>query len=228
MDASLRWHDWDLGPDRTLALTYVPAKRRPAIAALFQIDAAMADVVRTSSQPMLGAIRLAWWRERLEGLDSGEVPAEPRLRAAAAELLPRGIPGRELAGLEAGWLRLFDDFPWGLQVADSIRVRGRRLFGLGGSLLGERTSDIEAAGGVWALVDAARHCSDPGSREFLVQQAHSLGRELKGVKFAAALRPLSMLAVVAIRDSERGEPFEAQGTPRRAAAMLRHRMTGRL
>lgn len=217
-----------MGADLTLALSYVPARQRRAVEALFQIDAAMADVVRTSSQPMLGAIRLAWWRERLEGLDAGEVPAEPRLRAAAAELLPRGLPGRELAGLESGWLRLFDDFPWGLQVAEAIRFRGRLLFGLGASLLGERTSDIEAAGEVWALADAARHCSDAGSRAFLVRQALTLSRELKGVKFAAALRPLSMLAAVAIRDSERGEPFEVQGTPRRAAAMLRHRMTGRL
>ena len=57
----------------------------------------MADVVRTTSEPMLGAIRLAWWRERLEELDDGAPPPpEPRLQAVAYELLPRGVRGSEL------------------------------------------------------------------------------------------------------------------------------------
>lgn len=228
MAASFRWHDGTLGPDLALALSYVTARHRPAIGALFEIDAAMADVVRTSTQPMLGAIRLAWWRERLEGLDSGEVPAEPRLAAVAAELLPRGIKGREVAALEGGWLRLFDDFPWGLHTAEAIRARGGQLFGLAASVLGEGTERIETAGGGWALADAARHCSDPASRTLLVEQAHAVTRALKGVQFTSALRPLSMLAAVAMRDAERAEPFEAEGSPRRAAAMLRHRLTGKL
>ena len=36
----------------------------------------MADVVARSTEPALGAIKLAWWRERLEELDDGKVPAE--------------------------------------------------------------------------------------------------------------------------------------------------------
>lgn len=217
-----------MSPDRTIALSYVPSVHRPAIKALFRIDAAMADVIRTSSQPMLGAIRLAWWRERLEGLDSGEVPAEPRLQAVAAELLPRGIRGAEVAALEAGWLRLFDDFPWGLGVAEAIGLRGRDLFGLAASVLAERTPEIEAGGSAWALADAARNCSDGPSRALLMSQAHRRTRDLRGVRFPAALRALSMLAAVAQRDAEGGEPLEKEGSPRRAAAMLRHRMTGRL
>jgi hypothetical protein len=37
-----------------------------------------------------------------------------------------------------------------------------------------------------------------------------------------------MLAAVAVRDVRKGEPFEAEGTPGRAATMLRHRLSGRL
>jgi hypothetical protein len=37
-----------------------------------------------------------------------------------------------------------------------------------------------------------------------------------------------MLAALAIRDCRRGEPMEAEGTPGRVAAMLRHRLGGRL
>jgi hypothetical protein len=62
----------------------------------------------------------------------------------------------------------------------------------------------------------------------LLAQAQSFARKLSGERFPTALRPLSVLAALAIRDCRRGEPFEAEGTPGRAAAMLRHRFTGRL
>ena len=51
-------------------------------------------------------IRLAWWRERLEELDTGESRPSRGLRAAAEVFLPRGINGAELAELADGWAGL--------------------------------------------------------------------------------------------------------------------------
>src|SRR5690348_16729896 len=154
---------------------------------------------------MLGPIRLAWWRERLEELDqSGEAPAEPRLQAVERELLPRGVAGRDLAGLESGWLRLFDPFPWTAETSEAIWVRGNLLFGLGARVLGRRDERIQAAGGVWALVDAGRHCSDVESRRMLLEQARKFGRAVGRSRFPKPLRSLSMLAALAIRDCRRG------------------------
>ncbi len=218
-----------LGADIGLALTYVPLPHRGAVAALFAIDRAMGDVVRTTKEPMLGPIRLAWWRERLEDLDDGaEAPAEPRLQQVARELVPRKVTGRELAALESSWLRLFDPFPWTVQTSEAIWFRGNLLFGLGARVLGRADERIQGAGGLWALVDAARHCSDPASRAMLLTQARSFARGLAGARFPGPLRPLSMLTVVSMRDCKRGEPLEREGTPGRAAAMLRHRFSGRL
>ena len=217
----------ELGADRTLALSYVPAQHRAALAALFAIDAAMGDVVRTSSEPALGAIRLAWWRERLEELDRGPPPAEPRLQAVARELKPRGIEGRDVAGLEGGWLRLFEPFPWDIKVAEAVWFRGRSLFALAARIVATPDETIEAAGGLWALIDAARHCSDGLSRQMLLGQARTFARGMSGAKFPPALRPLSMLGALARRDATRGEPFEAEGSPVRIAVMLAHRLTGR-
>lgn len=218
-----------LGADLGLALTYIPLRNRGAIAALFAVDRAMGDVVRTTKEPMLGPIRLAWWRERLEELDEGpSVPAEPRLQQVERELIPRGVSGRELAALESGWLRLFDPFPWTVQTSEAIWFRGNLLFGLAARVLGRAEERIQGAGGLWALVDAARYCSDAQSRAMLLEQARAFGRGLKGVRFPGPLRPLSMLTVLAMRDCRRGEPFEREGTPGRAAAMLRHRFSGRL
>ena len=218
-----------LGADLGLALTYVPLRNRGALAALFAIDRAMGDVVRTTKEPMLGQIRLAWWRERLDELDEAAgAPAEPRLQAVERELLPRSISGHDIAALEDGWLRLFDPFPWTIETSEAIWLRGNRLFGLGARVVGGPGEQIQAAGGLWALVDVARHLSDAGSREMLLSQARAFATGLGGVRFIQKLRPLSMLAALAMRDCSRGEPFEPEGTPRRVASMLRHRFSGRL
>ena len=189
----------------------------------------MGDVVRTTREPMLGPIRLAWWRERLEELDdSAHAPAEPRLQQVARELLPRGVSGHDLAGLEPGWLRLFDPFPWTVETSEAIWLRGNLLFGLGARLLGDASDEIRAAGGLAALVDVARHCSDAASREMLMSQARRFASGLSAVRFGSRMRPLSIIAALAFRDAKRGEPFEAEGGPGRAAAAVRHRMTKRL
>ncbi|WP_223176438.1 hypothetical protein [Sphingomonas lutea] len=207
----------------------MPARHRGPIEAVFAIDGAMGDVLRSTSDPMLGRIRLAWWRERLEDLDQGKAtPGEPRLEAVAHALIPRGVRGHDLAALEDGWLRLLDDFPWDAGTAEAIWFRGRLLFALGAQMLGRTNDEIEGAGGLWALVDAARHCSDAPSRDMLVSQARTFARGLGGVRFPVALRPLSMLAALAARDCRAPGHFEREGTARRAAALLRHRVTGRI
>ena len=72
--------------------------------ALWALDLELAHVVATTTEPMIGQIRLAWWREALERLDTAPPPAQPLLRALAADVLPRGIAGSELAALEDPWL----------------------------------------------------------------------------------------------------------------------------
>ena len=218
-----------MSPDKKLAFAYLPARHRAAVEALFAVDAAMGGVVRSTSEPMLGQIRLAWWRERLEELDGGEqAPAEPRLQAVERELLPLGMKGSDLASLERGWVRLFDPFPWDIGTSEAIWFRGRLLFAMAAQIVARTDDPIEGAGGLWALVDTARNCSDAASREILLKQARTFARGLAGARFEPAVRPLSMLAAVATRDVTRGEPFEPEGTPGRAATMLSHRLRGRL
>jgi len=189
----------------------------------------MGDVVRTTTEPQLGAIRLAWWRERLEALDEGgAAPAEPRLQAVRRAILFRGIQGHDLAVLEGAWLRLFDPFPWTAETSEAIWFRGNLLFGLGAKVLGQTDERIQAAGGLWSLIDCARHCSDSESRAMLLLQGRNFAPRLVDARFPPDLRPLSMLAALAMRDVKRGEPFEPEGTPGRALAILRHRVGGKL
>ena len=205
-----------LGADRELALIHTPAKVRPALAALWALDVAMGDVVARTSEPALGAIKLAWWRERLEELDAGLPPAEPRLRAAARELLGSGISGSRLAALEAGWAALLQPEVDPAPVGD----RGALLFAIGGDLLGGAGEWLADAGALYALASVGRR----GVPELLEPARERLER-ITGHRFARAVRPLTMLAGAASRDLSRQE---AEGSPARVAAMLAHRWSGRI
>ena len=197
----------------------MPARIRPAFRALWALDLAFADVIATSSDPNLAAVRLAWWRERLEGLDEEEVPSEPRLQSVAAELLTRGVTGLELAKLEEAWIPLLEPFPWGELQADGLKLRGRILFGIGARLLGCNSEDGEAAGALWSLVDAARHCSDPDSRDKLLDKALDAAASLPSGA-PTALRPITVLGALSACD------LKGSSGLARASAALVHRIRG--
>lgn len=168
--------------------------------ALWNLDLAFADVVATSSIAELGAVRLAWWRERLEELDRGTPAAEPRLRAVAETLIPRGVSGSELSELENCWLALFRPFPWGTAVAEAMRRRGEILFGIAARLLGREAQEGVPYGAVWSLVDAARHCTDASSRAMLIDAAKTAIAALPR-RSPGELRPLTMIAAFAAHDA---------------------------
>lgn len=205
----------------------MPAASRPPIAALWGLDLALGDVVASSTQPALGAVRLAWWREQLDRLDqAGAAPAEPRLQAVLHHLLPGGISGQELSALEDGWLPLLEPFPWeGMQVT-GLKSRGRQLFGLSARLLGGRPEDCAAAGEVWSLLDGARHVSDVAARELLLDSAARVAGKLAPVP--PRLRPLTMVAALAVQDLAGPNPLHPGPGIRRVWAALRHRWSGEL
>jgi phytoene synthase len=194
---------------------------RPAFATLWNLDLALAEVVSTSSEPALGAIRLAWWRERLEEFDQGAAPpAEPRLSAIRRQLLGRGITGHELSRLEDAWLPLLNPFPWGSEQAEGLELRGQVLFGLGARLLGEAAESAAEAGALWSLVDGADHCSDPAARDMLRKRAAAV-LPLVRQPMPGRLRVLTVLAARAAADLVR----EGSGLKRLSAA-ARHRLWG--
>jgi len=174
-------------------------------------------VVTSSTQPALGAIRLAWWREALERLDySKPPPPEPRLQAATEELLSRGVTGRMLAELEDGWAALLDE---DIDV-ERIARRGQKLFAIGGTLLGVEDPKLEPAGRLYAR-EIAKRLRIAG----IAYPAEELNA-LAGHRFHRRLRPLTALARLAARDVKRAPSIEPEATPGRAAALLAHRLFG--
>ena len=173
-------------------------------------------MVASSTQPALGAIRLAWWREALERLDKSPPPPEPRLQAVAEELLPKAITGASLAGLEDGWATLLDEQP----DIERISERGVRLFAIFSSLLGAQDRLLDPAGRLFACEQVKR--KQLASVPYPSEEIHSLA----GHRFPRRLRPLTALARLAARDVKQAPAIEPQATPGRAAALLSHRLFG--
>src|SRR5438445_9502835 len=68
--ALVRQHD----RDRYQTALFAPADRREALFALYAFNYEIARVRETVTQPMLGQIRLQWWREVLDAAYAGVPP----------------------------------------------------------------------------------------------------------------------------------------------------------
>ncbi len=83
LDAHLRHAD----PDRWLAARLVgDAQARRALMALYALNDELARVADSVTQPLLGEMRFAWWREALEEAAAGRPRAHPVLAAIAPAL----------------------------------------------------------------------------------------------------------------------------------------------
>ena len=72
--------------DRFLAIQLAPAQARLALYILTAFNLELARIAEAVNEPMLGAIRLAWWREALEEIMAGRNPRQHPLVAWLAEL----------------------------------------------------------------------------------------------------------------------------------------------
>ena len=177
---------------KQIAFAYAPRRCRPALDALWALDAALGRVVATTTEPMIGQMRMTWWHDRLTALDTGEVPAEPVLSALKAVVRDHDVTGAMLAELVEGWEVLLDPLPLGEDVLTMFAdKRGDGLFGLSAKIIGERVSAGSGAG--WALIDFAAHCSDSvtAQRAWAMAGAIFKGADRRGPK---ALRILAHLA----------------------------------
>ncbi len=85
-------------PDRYFSALFAPAPLRGALLALYAFNHEVARVAETVREPMLGAIRLEWWRETAQGAAQGA----PRNHDVARGLAALFATGRvALADIEA-------------------------------------------------------------------------------------------------------------------------------
>lgn len=208
-------------PEHALALAYAPDDgRRAALAALLALDAALADVVRTTTQPAIGQIRLAWWREQLAKLDHAPPPAMPVLTALAEDVLPRGVTGGALAKIVEGWEVLIEEATLDRDALHRFGAeRGGRLFALAATILGGDAGRADTLGRGWALADLARHVDDRP----VAAIADTMAREALATPLHRVAKPIGLLALSARLDLAQVAP----GGPKRAARLAWFGLAGR-
>lgn len=93
-------------PDRYFSALFAPAPLRPLLLALYAFNAEVARVAESVREPMLGAIRLEWWRETAEGAAKGAPRNHDVARGLAALFAQGKLSLAELEALVAA--RAFD------------------------------------------------------------------------------------------------------------------------
>lgn len=192
----------ELPAELELALAHSARETRAALRIFFEFDLRLGRIVAGTNEPMLGQMRLAWWRETLAK------PASQRPGGdAVLDAIGEHWQGREgdLSKLVDGWECLLVQPP--LSKEDAIQFLASRrdgviaAFGKGAQV----TPSHEAYGRsawLWACADLAANVSDEDERAILV--ALGLGDEGKGTKAKCPDRGLAVLGALAHRALKRG------------------------
>jgi phytoene synthase len=193
-------HPESLLPEAELALAWSSPKVRGPLTMAFRLDRRLARIVARTTEPMLGQMRLAWWRDAL-----GTPVAERPRGDAVLDGLSQHWAGSEAAmiAMVDGWEVLVTAEHLGhAEIATFGSHRGAFFSALhdgGGSFAEER---VAAAAFRWALADAAAGVSDQGERTLLIETA--LARSDIAVRLPKALRGLAVLEALALRALRRG------------------------
>ncbi|MFA9201688.1 MAG: hypothetical protein ACEQR8_11015 [Cypionkella sp.] len=210
-----------LPPEWRIALAYTLPAQRPALAALVQLDTRLGEAVARAREPLLGQVRLAWWRERLSDPVGPRTRGEPLLERVQAHW---GSRAATLVPLVDGWEERLGEPPLELApIAGFADGRGRALAAfaeLAGA--GAKGNAAFAAGKRWALAELAARTARPGERAAAAELARALA--LPG-RLPRALRGIAVIDGLAARALRTGQPLLAgRGAP---LAALRLGMLGR-
>jgi phytoene synthase len=148
--------------DRYLAALFAPAAARERLWALYAFNHEIAKVRETVSEPMIGQIRLQWWREALDGIYAG-APRKHMVVEALAAAVSASPPDRAdfEALIDAREFDLAGRAPATLAALEAYaEASASRLLYLAAALLGARAEETRAAlrplGIAWALTGLIR------------------------------------------------------------------------
>lgn len=204
-------------PDRFLTALFAPPERREHLFALYAFNAEVARTRDQVSEPLMGHIRLQWWRDRLGEIYAGEtltgaVTAEALAAAIRAHDLPRGpfdrlldareqdldpTPPETMAALEA----YADD------TAGGVAALAARLLGAGDDA-SQRAA--HAVGTAWGLMGQLRRlAAGPAPArvmlpaDLMAEQGIHPGRLVSGEGLTAIGAAIAATIVEHLRDARR-------------------------
>jgi hypothetical protein len=183
---------------------------------IWALDARLARLVATTSEPMIGQMRLAWWDEALTDDSGVKGRGEPLIDAL------RAIDATPIPGLSR-WL---DGWEAMIGEADLHAYGEGRGGGLFHALAGALPDWLAQAGMVWALWDMSGHVGDEqvAARAVAMARAHLLTEK---PNWPAAWKPLRIAYRLARQDVEKGRRAPAGLTPILYLRLMRIGLIGR-
>lgn len=206
----------DLPPLHRLITAYAPKALQDGMRHIWAFDARLADIVRTTSEPIIGQMRLTWWRE---AISEGKGAGDPLLAALRTDVLEKAGAGGLLSAIE-GWEVLLEPLPLSdSQLVAFAENRGGGLFRQIGWLAGDCPPWLAQAGMAWALWDLSGHLSDAATAERAIAITPEFLADVPERGWPRSLASLRILTGLTRRDAGQG---------RRAPPRLDLRQYGRL
>lgn len=173
-------------PDRWLSSRFIgDAQARADVVTLYAYDHELARAPRVASNPILGEIRLTWWREALdEVFDGREVRRHPTAQALAEMIRRRGMPREPFEALIDARYRELDPAPMSATEAETwARNTGGRIAEMAVAILDPGADPLaaNAAGTAWSLSRRA----DRAQFDHVRREARGLARGLSVAAFPA-------------------------------------------
>tara|TARA_R110002072_G_scaffold96391_2_gene212080 strand:- start:512 stop:1357 length:846 start_codon:yes stop_codon:yes gene_type:complete len=146
--------------DRYLTVLYAPEDKRPALCALYAFNYEISRIRETVSEPMLGEIRLQWWREAIDDVYAGHPRPHEIMPDLATAITTNDLSRDRLMAMIEGRARdLYEDSPKdeaGLE--DYLRKTAGNLACLAAHILGQRDADdlAQELGIAWGYIGLIR------------------------------------------------------------------------
>ncbi len=146
--------------DRYLTLVFAPEEKREALFALHAFNQELARAAERVSEPLLGEMRLAWWRDAIESAAAGgRVPEHPVMAILGPLVVQGAVPAEAL--LQQIEARRRDLDPEGFPSVSALVAYMRETAGafnrLHGGLVGlEAGEALEAIGTAWGVTGLLR------------------------------------------------------------------------
>ena len=200
-----------------LATAYGPKYVQNGTRHIWAFDARMADIIRTTKEPMIGQMRLTWWHE---ALSQGKGAGDPLLDGLRAAVVPEAGAGGLLSAIE-GWEVLLEPLPLSdSQLVAFAEHRGGGLFRQMGWLAGDCPVWLAQAGMAWALWDLSGHVSDTATADRAIALVPEFLADVPERGWPRALAPLQILTGLARWDAGQGRRAPPRFDLRQYAQLL--------
>ena len=216
--------EW-LTPLQKLLLAYARKGDRPRYAAAFALDNRLAQSVRDASEPLLGQIRISWWRDRLADIATAQDAGEPLLELLYM-LNGQGADIAAAAALVDSWEAVLLGDADRAGAGHALQDRGAAMFAFAVQ------NDVLSAeqrqwAGHWSRWDWLQRDDDA---ERVTQQwrlwREDIARPPHGL-FDRSARPLSMLCRLVYDERRAVQPGTDLYRPKVAVRLIWHGITGR-